>query len=313
MLLSVTSGAVFAQPSKRDKAVSYYEQAEAYFKAEAFDEAAVHYMKAYRLDPRAGLLFNVALAREKQGASQEAIAAYERYLKADPDGARASEANARLVQLRRARDKSLADEAENERHRTRADEHLAGGRPLKAVTELRALHVRTGDPTIHYEIALALTEAGESALAYDELGRYLKTGDATHVADAASMRRAYENRRGSQSQDEPGRRRSLLAPLAATGLGGALLASGAYFGLRARSLESELRRELDASESVAPNDPRFDDGRSDILKANVLFVSSALAVGTAGYLWWRYLKGEEAAPSTHVGVSKSGVVVGGVF
>ena len=83
------------------KAKAHYEQGEAYFKAGTFDRSVAEYKAAYALVPRSGLLFNIGLSLEMDGKHAEAVAVYQQYVDADQNGAKVTEARARMEALGR--------------------------------------------------------------------------------------------------------------------------------------------------------------------------------------------------------------------
>lgn len=85
--------------AQREEALDHFEQAEAYFRAGAFDEAVAEYRAAYALVPEPVLLFDIGLALENHGDAGHAIEYYRRYLADDPGGVKVAEARARLEAL----------------------------------------------------------------------------------------------------------------------------------------------------------------------------------------------------------------------
>lgn len=141
-VLALFAGIAAAQPA-RDPAAArkHFEQAEAYLKAELYDKAAGEYQAAYDLSGKTVLLYNVGLAREKQGELEAAVAAYDRYLAAEPDGVKSAEARARVEALRR-RVVELELEAERKLEAERQAEA-----ERKAAAERRAAEeARAGEP-----------------------------------------------------------------------------------------------------------------------------------------------------------------------
>jgi tetratricopeptide (TPR) repeat protein len=63
---------------------THYELAVALYQAQKFEEAIPEFQAAYKIDPRAGLLFNIAQSYRKAGHPREAIQYYDRYLTSDP-------------------------------------------------------------------------------------------------------------------------------------------------------------------------------------------------------------------------------------
>lgn len=63
---------------------THYELAVALYQAQKFEEAIPEFKAAYDIDPRAGLLFNIAQSYRKAGHPRDAIQYYDRYLTSDP-------------------------------------------------------------------------------------------------------------------------------------------------------------------------------------------------------------------------------------
>lgn len=63
---------------------THYELAVALYQAQKFEDAIPEFKAAYDIEPRAGLLFNIAQSYRKAGHPREAIQYYDRYLNADP-------------------------------------------------------------------------------------------------------------------------------------------------------------------------------------------------------------------------------------
>lgn len=96
---------------QREDALAHFEQAEAYFRAGAYDKAVEEYQAAFDLVAEPALLFNIGLALENQGDAPRAIEHYQRYLAADPDGVKTAEARARVEALSDRLDTEAAAEA----------------------------------------------------------------------------------------------------------------------------------------------------------------------------------------------------------
>jgi tetratricopeptide (TPR) repeat protein len=105
-------GTAVAQDSPKAtmmKAREQYFAAEAAYKAGEWDKAIAAYQGAFDLSRRPLLLYNVAQAwRRKAEASgaledrRQALAAYQKYVDADPNGKAAADARTRIDELRRA-------------------------------------------------------------------------------------------------------------------------------------------------------------------------------------------------------------------
>lgn len=68
-----------------------------------YEQALALFRRAYAISPRAGLLYNIGQAADRLRLDDEAIAAFEAYLEADPSAVNALEVETRLEVLRRER------------------------------------------------------------------------------------------------------------------------------------------------------------------------------------------------------------------
>ncbi|MDB4983431.1 MAG: TonB-dependent receptor [Myxococcales bacterium] len=113
-----------ASESKKAQAEVHYDQGKAYYRAGAFDLAIQEFLEGYELDPRAGVLFNIARGYEELKNRDKAIEFYKKYIGLGAQAAAATEARARLVVLERQikdeDERKKADAAEAERKRQEA-------------------------------------------------------------------------------------------------------------------------------------------------------------------------------------------------
>ncbi len=110
--------------SKKAQAEVHYDQGKAYYRAGALDLAIQEFLEGYKLDPRAGVLFNIARGYEELKNRDKAIEFYKKYIGMGAQAAAATEARARLVVLERQikdeDERKKADAAEAERKRQEA-------------------------------------------------------------------------------------------------------------------------------------------------------------------------------------------------
>jgi tetratricopeptide (TPR) repeat protein len=95
LVISTQIGPSFAHAqaaNRKAQAEGHYDQGKAYYKAGAFDLAVKEFLAGYELDPRAGVLFNVARAFEELKNPSKAIEYYKKYTDL---GAAATAANVR--------------------------------------------------------------------------------------------------------------------------------------------------------------------------------------------------------------------------
>lgn len=296
--------------SKLDRAKKHFEQGEAYFRAKTYDRAIDEYQKAYDLVQKPGLLFNIGLAHEYAGNAEEAVAMYQQYIAAEPEGAKAPEARARMESLsRQLLEQQKADEKAKQ-HRRNAVRLADSGDLTGAVAELRAAWDIRPQPELLYEIAELLRQKGDRDEAIREYQRYLSIeGAKVHRVEAA---RAVEELKAEQAKgdgdhepppDGPppptgpvdGQPRPSLLPAAiAFGAAGVFVAAGVGFGVKSNGTRSDLEDELDTgTPPLDSGDPGFDDGKRDALIADVSWALAGAAVITGTVLTIRALRSPE--------------------
>src|SRR5262245_53999829 len=80
-----TSTATVSTSTSAEVAKLHAEAGRNYYRAGKYVEALEEFKKAYRLDPRAALSYNIARSHERLSQWQEAINVYERYVKEATD------------------------------------------------------------------------------------------------------------------------------------------------------------------------------------------------------------------------------------
>jgi len=151
LVISAQLGPSFAHAqatNRKAQAEGHYDQGKAYYKAGAFDLAVKEFLAGYELDPRAGVLFNVARAFEELKNPQKAIEYYKKYTDLGAAAAAATEARARIVvlerQIKEAEDTAVRRKTEEEEARKRTAEDaiererlakLAASQPAQPVVE----------------------------------------------------------------------------------------------------------------------------------------------------------------------------------
>lgn len=78
------------------------------YEEENFPEAANYFEQAFELSGRAELMYNIGIARERDGQREEAVSWFERYLNELPTGVRVDEVRVRLSVLRQALEEERA-------------------------------------------------------------------------------------------------------------------------------------------------------------------------------------------------------------
>jgi tetratricopeptide (TPR) repeat protein len=115
-VLSISATARAQSAKDKETAREHFEQAEIFLKAGVYDKAIEEYQASYTLMPTAHLLlFNIGLAYESWGKRNEARDHYQRYLTADPNGAKATEAKARSIAIDRAIENEKIAEARRQK------------------------------------------------------------------------------------------------------------------------------------------------------------------------------------------------------
>lgn len=89
-------------PARESEARALFEAGRTAYDNGHFEDALERFRESYELSGRAGLLFNVGAAAERLQRQDEALAAYEAYLEAQPDAPNAANVRARVDILRRA-------------------------------------------------------------------------------------------------------------------------------------------------------------------------------------------------------------------
>lgn len=79
-------------PQPGETAASYVQRSVQYFGSKEYENAALALEKAYKIDPKPLFLFNIGQAYKRAGRPKEALAAYERFLRADPQSTLRAEA-----------------------------------------------------------------------------------------------------------------------------------------------------------------------------------------------------------------------------
>ena len=146
IVLGTTAAAVVAAPAapafaqkKIDKKKQAKEYVDAGLAAQAggdYDGAVIFYQKAYDLVPHPVLHFNIGQAHRLAGRDEEALAAYQAYLEAEPGGVKAKEARgfvkeieARLAVKRKQEAEEAARRAAEEEARRKQEEEARKALP----------------------------------------------------------------------------------------------------------------------------------------------------------------------------------------
>jgi tetratricopeptide (TPR) repeat protein len=295
-VFSVGASPATAQPPL-EQARARFEQGEAYFKAGTYDKAIEEYRAAYALAPRPALLFNIGLCYEQLDDDANAIDHYDRYLAADPAGAKTTEARARREALTRKLDakRTAADVT-----RRATDERTAGLRAAdagdhdEAIKRLTASYALLPEPEVVFELAEAYRGKGDDVLAATEYRRYLSTSaSGAHRERASERLREIETRSVGTGPEAPvpTRRGSLKPAIVAYSVAGVAAVVGIVYGLKARDTLGTIDDELTTgTPPLDTGDPRFADGRLAARNADIAFAIAGAAAITGAVLTWRALR-----------------------
>jgi tetratricopeptide (TPR) repeat protein len=246
----LTLAATLARPAladaKKDQAEVHYDQGKAYYRAGAFDLAITEFLEGYKLDPRAGVLFNIARGYEELKNRDKAIEFYKKYIDLGAQAAAATEARARLVVLER----QIKDEGE----RKKAEAAEAERKRQEALNPPPAM------PT-PVETTVPGAKPPEAPVA------------------SAPPPAAVEPP-ASQPTDSPELAHKLkIAGLATGGAGVVLAGVGGFFAWRASSIKSDIGKEMIYSPS------KDSDYKSASMLSVVGFVAGGVAIAGGAVLY----------------------------
>lgn len=254
--LTLAAPAVAADPKKAE-AETHYDQGKAYYKAGAFDLAIQEFLAGYKLDPRPGVLFNIARGYEELKDKPKAIEYYKKYVDLGAAAAAATEARARMVvlerQIKEDEERKKAEEAERERQR-QAALNPPPAMPAPVETKAPGAAVPAAPPP-----AAPASAAPEGAVS-------------VQAAPAASPETA---------------RTLKIAGMATGGAGVVLVGVGAYFALHASSLKSDINGEIGRTMVWTPElTKKNSDMESAQTLALVGFVAGGAALVGGGVLYY---------------------------
>ncbi len=339
--LAVAGAPGVSQADDRQRADEHHEQASAFFRVEAYEDAIEEWKASYDLYPNPNRLFNIGRAYEELGDKDEAVRYYREYVEEDPRGQAVSEANARAVSLERQLE---SQRAEQERRESLSEARsLMSERDYQAAIAAykRAFEI-SGDPAIVYEIAQARRLDGDRRAAIAEYDRYLEIApDGDRAADALAHQQTLESEleaeqdtgsRGAEGTTERTDRGAAdmttekaapgggwsgtrIAGASTMGAGALGLGAGVFFGLRAQSAQSTIEGEGAAWSGDL--DDEID--RGEAAQRNMIIATSvggaALAAGAALYVLDMTRDDSPSALSLSPSLtgSSSGVVLTGSF
>lgn len=262
----------------KTKAKQHYKRALAYEDLKDWDNAIAEYEKAQALLPDAEFHFLIAEVQEKRGDNSAALERYRNYVAAEPRGRVAKKARAaikRLEPIVAAEERERKAKLEAERKKAEAEREKAEAEHEKAEHK-----------------APEQTESGAG------------DGDDPAAADVVV---------DSPPSDDGGKSGGTLkiAGLATAGIGVVAIGVGVYFGLDARSAESDVEEKFDPA--------RFDEGESANRNMKIMLGVGIVAVAGGAALYVLGSRSGSAEDSRGVAISPSvdsdgfGVVVRGGF
>ncbi len=255
------AGKVAAKGNKKEQAEVHYDQGKAYYKAGAFDLAIQEFLAGYELDPRAGVLFNVARGYEELKDRDKAIEFYKKYIGLGEAATAATEARARIVVLeRQIKDEheraELARKTEAEERERKRQEALAAASAPPPPVNGNPDVLAPGVPDSPTTVSASATPASP------DLARNLKLGG-----------------------------------MVAGGVGVALVGAGVFFVSRASGLESDIKSEIARTQTwTADLSGKDSDMKSANTLAAVCLVTGGVAVvGGAALYYFGWREGERVA------------------
>ena len=179
------------------------EQARAYFKVGAFEDAAGEFARAYEIDRLPARLFNAGLAYEKAGNIHKASETYQKFLSVEGTGPKAVEARARKAALDKqiasgaqARSEAQAKQAlekQVQKHTRAANEHLRSGDYELAAGAFEEAYQIGKDPELLFDKAEALRLGGLATQALAAYRLYRRTApDGINAAEARQKQTTLE-------------------------------------------------------------------------------------------------------------------------
>jgi tetratricopeptide (TPR) repeat protein len=296
VVVQVGLAAAFGGPataqSKKDQAELRYEQGKAYYRTGAYELAIQEFLEGYKLDPRPGVLFNIARGYEELKDRAKAIEFYKKYLDLGAQATAAVEARARVAGLERAikeeEDKKNAEAAERERQQQLQRQQALNPPPMPA-------------PVAAVPGAASPTTSPQA------------TGGATAPEGSVSAT--------ATTPESPETARKLkLAGLITGGAGVLLAGAGGFFVWRGSQLKSEIQSEIAStmgwSDALAQKDADMNSANTYAL---IGFIAGGAAIAGGAvlyYLGWSRTPhdgGTTAMLSPVFGAGTSGLALSGRF
>jgi tetratricopeptide (TPR) repeat protein len=162
------------------RAVALYEESARAYKAGDFDEAARLVLDAYKLSPRAVLIYNLARAHEKGGHIEEAIREYQQYLADEPQASDRGYVEKTIVTLQRELETSVAAQEAQAR----------GERAARYRREAAFITVGAGVAALGAGVALGIVASNHHGDAVNDRGANAAASDESTARSMATAANA---------------------------------------------------------------------------------------------------------------------------
>jgi tetratricopeptide (TPR) repeat protein len=194
----VSATPALADPKQPDaatikKASNHFKLGQEFFKSGQWDRAIAEYQAALDLTGEPLMVFNIALAQDRAGRAEEALAGYLKYLESAPDGAIADEARGYVAKLTPVVDKikkqheadaakqAAADKEKQDAAQRQADEQK------KIDAAKQADRNRRADSVDSHAKILEIAGLGVAVIGAGVVGFGIKRGlDAQSISDELS-------------------------------------------------------------------------------------------------------------------------------
>ncbi len=212
------------QPEGSDAlAERYYKLGEELYHRSDYEGALKQFGQSHKHSKKPALLFNIARCYESLGRHQDAIEAFEGYLKSNPENT--EQVRARVANLQRLVDRKRAeqqnkDEAARQRQ-AREAERQRQAEPKRAAprTDTKRTDTKRGSPLLGWIVA----GSGGALIVTSVVFGILAADKASKLEDAASRHEPYADHRLTEDQGQASQAVQVITLIA----GGAALASGA--------------------------------------------------------------------------------------
>jgi tetratricopeptide (TPR) repeat protein len=254
-VVAALAGAAIAQPrpplddATRARASAHVKQASAFFRTQQWDRAIAEYQAALDLTGEPLMIFNIALANDRAGRAELALAGYKKYLDLAPTGQIADEARDSVARLSPIVDKIAADRAASAARAAEAEAAASAARKAEADRQATAAAARAARAARAADADRA--DARASRLRWLALGAGVVGVAGVGVGvkfglDARSASQFISDHRGNWTDDVLARdaegRSAETKMIIFTSVGGAALVGGGILYLMSRSARGNAER-----------------------------------------------------------------------